>query len=109
MALASSGEVTRALASEGSPLTSIAVSGDFAITSSADCVTRIWHLEKAVCAWKLTGHTAAVVSAAFSPDGKNVITASLDRTAKLWRLIEIDYLQTLVGKSDYVSTVPFAI
>ena len=30
------------------------------------------------------GHTAEVISAAFSPDGKKVITISLDGTAKFW-------------------------
>ena len=32
----------------------------------------------------LEGHTKAVTSAVFSPDGSRVITASLDDTFKLW-------------------------
>ncbi len=32
----------------------------------------------------LKGHTAAVRSAAFSPDGKRIVTASFDTTARLW-------------------------
>jgi WD40 repeat protein len=32
----------------------------------------------------LTGHAGWVLSAAFSPDGKRIITASADRTARLW-------------------------
>jgi WD40 repeat protein len=32
----------------------------------------------------LQGHTGALRSAAFSPDGKRVVTASLDQTARLW-------------------------
>ncbi len=32
----------------------------------------------------MRGHTDAVSSAAFSPDGKRVITASFDRTARVW-------------------------
>ena len=36
--------------------------------------------------WRLTlgGHSGAVTSAAFSPDGAQVLTASADRTARLW-------------------------
>ena len=32
----------------------------------------------------LSGHTKAVESASFNPDGKRVVTASSDRTAKIW-------------------------
>ncbi|MCB8927745.1 MAG: hypothetical protein H6652_19190 [Ardenticatenaceae bacterium] len=32
----------------------------------------------------LEGHSARVLSAAFSPDGTRIVTASLDGTARLW-------------------------
>src|SRR5262249_33137262 len=32
----------------------------------------------------LKGHENSVTSAAFSPDGKRIVTASADRTARLW-------------------------
>ena len=32
----------------------------------------------------LEGHTASVVSVAFSPDGRRALTGSQDNTAKLW-------------------------
>lgn len=33
---------------------------------------------------RLDGHTDKVLSAAFSPDGQAIVTASADRTARIW-------------------------
>jgi WD40 repeat protein len=35
----------------------------------------------------LKGHTAAVLDVGFSPDGKSVVSASADRTARVWRVV----------------------
>ena len=32
----------------------------------------------------LSGHTDAVLSAAYSPDGTQIVTASADQTARIW-------------------------
>jgi WD40 repeat protein len=44
---------------------------------------------------QLTGHAARVLSAAFSPDGRYVVTASADRTAMIWP-VSLDDLLALV-------------
>jgi len=33
---------------------------------------------------KLEGHTESVLGVAFSPDGKRIVTASYDKTARVW-------------------------
>ena len=42
---------------------------------------------------KLEGHTDRVVYAAFSPDGKKIVTASRDNTARIWDLSALENQQ----------------
>jgi WD40 repeat protein len=51
---------------------------------------RLWDLtactDSACPSIVLTGHEGPVIHAAFSPDGKRLVTASWDKTAQLWDL-----------------------
>jgi len=42
-----------------------------------------------VCSFTLEGHTDDVMSAAFSPDGKRIVSASNDKTIKIWDISDI--------------------
>ena len=58
----------------------------------------------------LTGHTATVVEAAISSDGRLVASGSLDRTVKLWRMqdglpVSPEAFATLVGHNGPVMSV----
>jgi WD40 repeat protein len=46
----------------------------------------------------LQGHTASVLSAAFSPDGTRIITAGGDKTARVWDARTGQGLATLQGR-----------
>jgi len=45
----------------------------------------------------LEGHTAGLVTVAVSPDGKQIVTASFDNTARLWRVADGAALGTFKG------------
>jgi len=56
----------------------------------------------------LKGHTDWVSSVAFSPDGKQVVSGSNDRTVRLWDAVTGAALQTLEGHTSCISSVAFS-
>jgi len=56
----------------------------------------------------LKGHTGAVRSATFSPDGKRVVTASYDQTARLWDAETGKEMVVLQGHTDAVTRAEFS-
>jgi WD40 repeat protein/tetratricopeptide (TPR) repeat protein len=56
----------------------------------------------------LAGHTAAVTSVAFSPDGRRALTGSSDNTARLWDSNTGKELAVLRGHTGHVSLVAFS-
>jgi WD40 repeat protein len=54
------------------------------------------------------GHTLAVYSASFSPDGHRVVTASMDNTARIWDADTGRELRVLHGHTDFVYSGVFS-
>jgi WD40 repeat protein len=56
----------------------------------------------------LAGHSHSVHRVAFSPDGKQIVSGSLDKTIKLWDSTTGDLQKTLTDHSESVHTVAFS-
>ncbi len=54
------------------------------------------------------GHSQAVASVAFSPDGKTALSGSFDHTARLWDLATGREIRKLEGHSKEVTSVAFS-
>ncbi|MDR2093934.1 MAG: caspase family protein [Treponema sp.] len=54
------------------------------------------------------GHSSGVNSAAFSPDGRTIVSGSSDTTLKLWDAATGREIRTLSGHSYYVSSAAFS-
>src|SRR6202044_1282015 len=55
----------------------------------------------------MTGHTGTVRFAGFSPDGKQIVTASWDKSARVWDVATGRQLRLLSGHTDSVFSAAF--
>ncbi|KAI9013067.1 WD40-repeat-containing domain protein [Gaertneriomyces semiglobifer] len=60
------------------------------------------------CSSSLTGHTEAVLSVAFSPDGKQLASGSGDTTIRIWDLDTETPQHTLIGHKNWVQIVAWS-
>ena len=54
------------------------------------------------------GHSLGVATAVFSPDGKRIVTSSLDNTVKIWEVNSGTLLANLLGHTDTVLTANYS-
>ncbi|WP_187414569.1 WD40 repeat domain-containing protein [Nonomuraea sp. PA05] len=67
----------------------------------------LWNLDTGTPT-RLTGHTGQVLNVAFSPDGRRIATASVDRTVLIWDSTTGAVLKTLTGHTTAVNGVQFS-
>ena len=56
----------------------------------------------------MKGHDKGVTFAAFSPDGKSVVTTSKDNTARIWDAADGREIARLMGHDDVVISAAFS-
>eukprot|EP00927_Polykrikos_kofoidii_P066015 TRINITY_DN61694_c0_g1_i1.p1 TRINITY_DN61694_c0_g1~~TRINITY_DN61694_c0_g1_i1.p1 ORF type:complete len:438 (-),score=68.61 TRINITY_DN61694_c0_g1_i1:122-1435(-) len=70
------------------------------LSVGTDRVLRMWDARtpaQGACIEKLLGHSAAITSIVADPDGRQVYTASLDKSVKIWDLSAKRCTETLLG------------
>ena len=98
--------------------------GQRIVTGSWDGTAKVWEaasgrelltlnrhsneITSAVSSPDAKGGSARVFSAAFSPDGKRIVTGSSDKTAKVWETASGRELVTLKGHSSVIYSVAFS-
>jgi WD40 repeat protein len=74
-------------------------------SGSRDKTIKIWELDRVL--YSLIGHSQAVNTLAFSPDGQQLASGSSDRSVKLWDVATGKLLATLTGHKLKITTVAF--
>ncbi len=81
--------------------------GKLLIIGKKDSVANVLNFETGRIAFRLIGHSEAVICYDFSTDGKYIVTGSADRTIKLWSASDGELLKTFKGHRDMIFSVHF--
>ena len=78
-------------------------------SAPTDKTLRLWDLSTGSTVRRFVGHTKDVLSVSFSADNRQIVSASRDRTIKLWNTLgECKFTVTEDGHTDWVSCVRFS-
>ena len=62
-------------------------------------------LKRCECLHTLKGHSDSVTSVTVTPDGRRAVSASWDKTLKVWELESGHEIRIMAGHSGFVSSV----
>src|SRR5207249_2338668 len=71
-------------------------------------LAKVWEAASGREIVSLKGHTSLIASVAFSPDGRRIVTGSVDHTAKVWDAATGRELLTLKGHTGTVFSASFS-
>ncbi|MCP4696431.1 MAG: PKD domain-containing protein, partial [Gammaproteobacteria bacterium] len=78
------------------------------VSGSSDDTLKVWDAGSGAELLTLSGHTASVYAAAFSPDGTRIVSGSDNNTLKVWDAGSGAELLTLSGHTNYVMAAAFS-
>ncbi|KAI0414744.1 WD40 repeat-like protein [Xylaria grammica] len=108
-------ETMRLDAPAGITSVSIAFGDAFVAAGCLDGSLRVWSLwsgTEVECFKGSDGHTDSIYGVAFSPNGKNIVSGSFDKTVKMWKFTPYDsgYIKTMesLETNDSILSVAFS-
>ena len=109
----SSGSIVRTLKGLETGPTSVAFSPDgrfLAVSCRRREAIKVWDLndKKNTLLYNLRGHEEPVQAVVFSPDGRFLVSASWDKTLRLWELETGQEIAVVTGHREHVCAVAFS-
>jgi WD40 repeat protein len=75
------------------------------ISVGGDKSIKFWDVSNAQLLRTIAGHSDAITSVAFSPDGRRLVSGSADTTVRIWNAVSGEFERTLEGHTDAVTSV----
>ena len=101
------GKCLQSLTGHTQAVRAIAFSPSGLLASGGDGPIRLWHLDQGNSRL-LPGHPWAVSALLFSSDGQYLISASWDKTIKIWQVETGEELCALTGHTDSITSITLA-